>query len=80
VRLLASGPARLTQALGIGKEHNGFSLLKGSSTFIYEDDETSAYRAREIAQTVRIGLAEGKGDDIPWRFVVPGHPHASRRK
>lgn len=79
-RLLASGPARLTQALGIGKEHNGSSLLRGSPTFIYEDDETGDYRSCEIAQTVRVGLAEGKGDDIPWRFVVAGHPHASRRK
>ncbi|MFP5297635.1 MAG: DNA-3-methyladenine glycosylase [Actinomycetota bacterium] len=79
-RLLAAGPARLTQALGLGREHNGVPLLRGSSTFIYEDEFTSGFRASEIAQTVRIGLAEGRGDDIPWRFVVPGHPHASRRR
>lgn len=79
-RLLAAGPARLTRALGIGREHNGISLLRGSSTYVYEDGATADFRSREIAQTVRIGLAEGRGDDIPWRFVVPGHPHASRRR
>jgi DNA-3-methyladenine glycosylase len=78
-RLLAAGPARLTQALGIARDQNGASLLRGSSLWIYEDAVTSEYRAAEIAQTVRVGLTEGLGDDLPWRFVVPGHPHASRR-
>jgi hypothetical protein len=29
---------------------------------------------------VRVGLSVGKGDEIPWRFVVPGHRYASRRR
>lgn len=79
-RLLAAGPGRLAQALGLGREHNGASLLRGSSVWLYEDGETDTYREGEITQTVRIGLGEGKGEDLPWRFVVPGHPHASRRR
>ncbi|MGH2753415.1 MAG: DNA-3-methyladenine glycosylase [Actinomycetota bacterium] len=79
-RLIAAGPARLAQALGMGKEHNGATLLRGGEFWCYEDAVTSDHRAAEIAQTVRIGLGAGKGDDIPWRFVVPGHPHASRRR
>ncbi|MDQ4065234.1 MAG: DNA-3-methyladenine glycosylase [Actinomycetota bacterium] len=79
-RLLASGPARLASALGIDKRHNGASLLRGGSFWCAVDETTAAYRDSEIAQTVRIGLGEGRGDDIPWRFVVPGHPHASRRR
>jgi DNA-3-methyladenine glycosylase len=78
-RHLAAGPARLTQALGVDKLHNGETLLRGGRFWIGEDPETVAYRAGEVAQTVRIGLGAGRGDDIPWRFVVPGHPHASRR-
>lgn len=79
VRLLAAGPARLAQAMSIGKEQNGASLLDGGALWVYEDAESADYRKREIAQTVRIGLGAGRGDDLPWRFVVPGHPHASRR-
>jgi DNA-3-methyladenine glycosylase len=78
-RLLAAGPARLAGALGIDKRHNGSSLLRGGEIFCAEDELTESYRAGEIVQTPRIGLASGRGDDIPWRFVVPGHPHASRR-
>ena len=79
-RLLASGPARLAQAMGIGRGHDGASLLRGGSMWIAEDPVTAEFRVREIAQTVRVGLAEGRGEDIPWRFVVPGHPYASRRR
>ena len=79
-RLLASGPARLTQAMAIGKIHDGASLLRGGDFWCAEDSETTSYRKAEIAQTVRVGLAEGRGHDIPWRFVVPNHPHASRKR
>jgi DNA-3-methyladenine glycosylase len=78
-RLLASGPARLAQALGIDKRHNGATLLRGGEFFCAEDDETDRLREGPVARTTRIGLAVGRGDDIPWRFVVQGHPHASRR-
>ena len=77
--LLASGPARLAQAMGIGKIHNGATLLRGGEFWCYDDDDvTTAYRFGDVSQTTRIGLGRGRGDDIPWRFVVPGHPHASR--
>ena len=77
-RLLAAGPARLAQALGIDKEHDGASLLRGGNLWCYEDDVTAEYRSAEIAETVRIGLGKGKGEDLPWRFVVKGSPFASR--
>ena len=79
-QFLAAGPARLTQAMGIGKQHNGATLLRGGSFFIASDERTPAYRAGEIAQTVRVGLGAGKGEEIPWRFVVPGNPFTSRRR
>jgi DNA-3-methyladenine glycosylase len=78
-RLLAAGPARLAVALGIGKEDNGASLLRGGEFWLAEDEETDFWRSKEIAETVRIGLGPGKGDELPWRFVIPGHTHASRR-
>ena len=78
-RLLASGPARLAQAMGISKPHDGASLLRGGSFYCAEDAVTRAMQGGRVSQTNRIGLAVGRGEDIPWRFVVPGHPHASRR-
>jgi DNA-3-methyladenine glycosylase len=78
-RLLASGPARLAQAMGISKPHDGASLLRGGTFYCAEDSATIPMRKNEVAQTPRIGLALGRGDEIPWRFVVPGHPYASRR-
>ena len=77
-RLLASGPARLCQALGIDKRHNGATLLRGGRFFCAEDEMTDEVRNARVSQTTRIGLSSGRGDEIPWRFVVPGHPHASR--
>lgn len=79
-RLIASGPARLAQALGIDKRHDGATLLRGGAFWIAEDAATDSLRRSEVAQTVRIGLGKGRGDEIPWRFVAPGHPHASRRR
>ena len=79
-RLLAAGPARLTQAMGIGREQDGASLLRGGEFWCSEDEQTPAYRGAEIAETARVGLAKGRGDELPWRFVVPNHPYASRRR
>ena len=28
--------------------------------------------------TTRVGLAKGRGDEHPWRFLVPGDPNISR--
>jgi DNA-3-methyladenine glycosylase len=36
IRELASGPAKLTQALGIGREHNGLDLTRGNLTGLWE--------------------------------------------
>ena len=79
-RLIAAGPARLAQAMGIDKTHDGESLLRGGDFWCLEDSDTAAYRKGEVSQTVRVGLASGRGEEIPWRFVVPGHPHASRKR
>ncbi|MDP9226110.1 MAG: DNA-3-methyladenine glycosylase [Actinomycetota bacterium] len=79
-RLVAAGPARLTQAMGITKEHNGASLVDEGALFCAEDAITARYRSSEIAETVRVGLARGRGEDLPWRFAVADNPFTSRRR
>ncbi len=60
-----AGPGRLTRTLGIEARHYGLDLLDvGSPLHIVE-----AERATRFAAGPRIGLANGKGDDLPWRFV-----------
>ena len=67
---LCSGPGKLAQALGIGLELSGASLLQAPF----------AWRPRESDPVVvtgpRIGIT--KGVDLPWRFSVAGDPFVSR--
>jgi DNA-3-methyladenine glycosylase len=77
-RLLAAGPARLTQAMGIDGSHDGATLLRGGSLWCGRDELSDSLR-RTAARSRRVGLAPGRGDELPWRYVVRGHPYASRR-
>lgn len=78
-RLLTSGPARLAQAMGIDRSDDGAVLLRGGGFFCAVDAQTREYREAEVAVTARIGLGPGRGDELPWRYVVPDSPYASRR-
>jgi DNA-3-methyladenine glycosylase len=79
-RMLTSGPARLAQAMGIDRRHDGAGLLRGGDFFCAEDADTPRYRDAEVAVTTRVGLGAGRGDDLPWRYVVADSPFASRRR
>ena len=69
-RELASGPARLTAALGLDLSHNDRSLLRGD--LVLRDD---GGRSTRVTRGPRIGIREGLDRD--WRFWVPGDPHVS---
>lgn len=70
-RLLCSGPGRLCQALGIGREHDGLPL----------DRPPFELRAREGAVEVACGPRVGitRAADLPWRYGLAGSPYLSRR-
>ena len=68
-RLLARGPARLCQAFGFGRDHNGLDLVEGAA-WISRGKKLKG----QIKETPRIGLRPGM--DQPWRFVESG-PWAS---
>jgi DNA-3-methyladenine glycosylase len=69
-RLLASGPGRLTQALGLSGEHDGLPLDRAPFE-LYAAGDT------EIAVGPRIGIT--KATDVPWRYGEAGSPYLSRR-
>jgi DNA-3-methyladenine glycosylase len=66
VRDLARGPARLTQALGIGPDDRGADLLDpGSSVRLH-----SGSPPRAISAGPRVGISQAT--DLPWRFWETG--------
>jgi DNA-3-methyladenine glycosylase len=71
---LASGPGRLTLALGITRAQNGADVTRGSLVV----REPAESRRVEIAVTPRIGIT--KCADLPLRFVVKGNRFVSGRR
>ncbi|KHL00559.1 DNA-3-methyladenine glycosylase [Sinomonas humi] len=70
---LARGPARLAQALGITREHNG-AALDGDQFRLDRPD----HRAPVVLSGSRVGVAGAGGSaDYPWRFWLPGEPSVS---
>lgn len=69
---LASGPGRLTQALGITRAHNGADLTRGPLTVRASKDAA----AFEIAATRRIGIRQAT--ELPLRFFIAGNRFVSR--
>ncbi|HVM46082.1 MAG TPA: DNA-3-methyladenine glycosylase [Candidatus Thermoplasmatota archaeon] len=68
---IASGPAKLAQAMGITRALYGADLTRGPLRF------EEAAPARAVDVTPRIGVVGG--EDLPLRFVARGNAHASRR-
>jgi DNA-3-methyladenine glycosylase len=73
-RELCAGPARLCQAFGITGAQDGTDLTRGPLRIL---DDGIAPPAHPFVST-RIGLSPGRGDEVPWRFTVPGDPNISR--
>lgn len=73
-RLMASGPGRLCQALGIRREtHNGIDVTSLRSGLHVEDDGVAP---RRIAVLPRVGIR--KAADRPLRFAIAENPFVSR--
>ncbi|MCP3902166.1 MAG: DNA-3-methyladenine glycosylase [Planctomycetes bacterium] len=78
-RDLCSGPARLTEALGIDRRFDGADL-RGDAALAVERVRRRALPARLIVTTPRIGVAyAGAWARHPLRFCVRGNEHVSRR-
>lgn len=69
---LCRGPARLTQAMGIGMAHNGLDLIGGQLTV----KEGERVLEKEIVVAKRIGIR--RGVELPLRFYIQGNPYVSK--
>jgi DNA-3-methyladenine glycosylase len=69
---LCSGPARLVQAMGITREHNGVDLT-GGQLYVSNGEESSLH----FVTTTRIGIKEGA--DLPLRFYLADNSFVSRK-
>ena len=70
VRLLAAGPGRLCQALGITREHDGLPLDERPFELLEREAEP------EIAVGRRIGIT--RAAERPWRYGLAGSRYLSR--
>lgn len=74
-RDLCSGPAKLTEALGIDGAHDGADLVAPGAEVTVTDD---GHRPDAVANTARIGLRNGA--ELPWRWYVEGDENVSRTR
>jgi DNA-3-methyladenine glycosylase len=70
LRLLASGPGRVGQALGIDRSFDGLALDAPPFQLLPPSGKT------EVASGTRIGIS--KAVDLPWRFVAAGSRFLSK--
>jgi DNA-3-methyladenine glycosylase len=73
LRLLCSGPGRLTQAFGIDRRLDGADVVEGPTLRIERGAPVAASRV-EIGP--RVGIRSGV--EQPWRFSIAGDPFVSR--
>jgi DNA-3-methyladenine glycosylase len=69
-RLLAAGPGRLCQALGVTRDHDGRSLDAPPFELLGRAEQPKILRAP------RIGIT--KAAERPWRYLLAGSPYVSR--
>ena len=72
---LTNGPGKLSQALAINKELNGYNLVSGDKIYIKEDEEKTGY---EVVSSPRINIdyAEEYKEKL-WRFYIEGNSFVS---
>ena len=75
---LASGPGLVAAAFGIDRTMTGLDLLDPSSPLRIEAAPPDEPRpAIETTPRIGIAFAGAPWTDVPWRFVIAGHPSVS---
>jgi DNA-3-methyladenine glycosylase len=73
LRLLTSGPGRLTQAMGITLAQNFCPLTEGRLRIV----QGAPVPPEHVTQTTRIGIRQWQ--DKPWRFYITDNLFVSKR-
>jgi len=71
---LARGPARLCEALGIDRSHDGADVIDPSSP-LRVLAPPAPVRAFDISRGPRVGVS--RAADVPWRYWISGEPAVS---
>jgi DNA-3-methyladenine glycosylase len=75
---LASGPGLVAAAFGIDRTMTGLDLLDPNSPLRIEAAPPDEPRPGiETTPRVGIGFAGAPWTELPWRFVIAGHPSVS---
>lgn len=72
-RSLCSGPGKLTEALAVGLEANGASLLEEPFEL---RGRAGGWREVEVVAGPRVGIS--RATELPWRFCAAGSRFLSR--
>jgi DNA-3-methyladenine glycosylase len=75
LRLLTTGPGRLTEALGITRPRDNAKDLTRFSDLTILDD---GFRARGIQRTTRVGITKAASEKL--RYIIAGSPFVSGSK
>lgn len=75
LRLLATGPGRLTQAMGITRPRdNGKDLTRFTDLTILDD----GFRPRPVARSPRVGITKAAEEQL--RYLIRGNPFVSETR
>ncbi|HWH33918.1 MAG TPA: DNA-3-methyladenine glycosylase [Acidimicrobiales bacterium] len=75
-RDLCAGPARLCQALGLDRAHDGADLVTGAGGVTIVDEGPGP--PADVVCTTRVGISVAV--DEPWRWYVAGESAVSSRR
>jgi DNA-3-methyladenine glycosylase len=75
-RELARGPARLTVALGVGRQYDGADATDAASSLVVLPGDGPRPGPDRLRRGPRVGVA-GEGAAAPWRFWLDGEPTVS---
>ncbi|MHB1864564.1 MAG: DNA-3-methyladenine glycosylase [Candidatus Saccharimonadales bacterium] len=70
--MMTNGPAKICQALSIGRELNKHNLAKNPLKLIL----TAPLSDKDVVVSTRIGISKAKSK--PWRFYIKNNPYVSR--
>ena len=78
MRRVACGPGRVCQAMGIDRSHDGLDLCAAECLWITPPLAGSAYAARPVVASRRIGIGHPVAAASLWRYTIQNDQWVSR--